>query len=127
MEADLITPETRLSDDPMAYNPCSVSSLVYLMLGGIRPLYWGRVLHCRIPYFDPDCRRAGIPEDVSALVENLSADETVLTLINLSRTMPRTIILQAGSYCIQQPGPSRNAGRLQQRRQLPQRSGCRLH
>ena len=98
MEADPTTPETRLSDDPMAYNPCSVDSLIHLMLGGIRPLYWGGVLHCRLRYFDPERRRAGLPEDVAALVHSLSADEIALTLVNLSRTEPRTVIVQAGGY-----------------------------
>ncbi|HZO91913.1 MAG TPA: hypothetical protein VFB38_26585 [Chthonomonadaceae bacterium] len=98
MRADPTTPDTRLSDDPMVYNPCSVSSLIHLMLGGIRPLYWGGVLHCRVRYFDPERRRAGIPEDVAALVEKLSADTTVLSLVNVNQVEPRAVILQAGGY-----------------------------
>jgi hypothetical protein len=98
MRADPTTPDTRLSDDPMVYNPCSVASLLHLMLGGIRPSYWGGPLHCRVRYFDPERRRAGLPADVGALVEKLSADETVLTLVNLHQVEPRTVILQAGAY-----------------------------
>ncbi|HZP84806.1 MAG TPA: hypothetical protein VFB21_24435 [Chthonomonadaceae bacterium] len=98
MRADPTTPDTRLSDDPMVYNPCSVASLLHLMLGGIRPSYWGGPLHCRVRYFDPERRRAGLPADVGALMEKLSADETVLTLVNLHQVEPRTVILQAGAY-----------------------------
>ena len=98
MESDPTTPETRLSDDPMVYNPCSVGSLLHLMLGGIRPQYWGGVLHCRVRYFDPERCRAGLPPDVSALVETITADETTLTLVNLNSAEARTVILQAGAY-----------------------------
>jgi hypothetical protein len=98
MRADPTTPDTRLSDDPMVYNPCSVTSLIHLTLGGIRPLYWGGVLHCRVRYFDPERRRAGLPADVAALVEQLSSDATVLTLVNINPVEPRTLILQAGGY-----------------------------
>jgi hypothetical protein len=98
MRADPTTPDTRLSDDPMVYNPCSVTSLLHLTLGGIRPQYWGGVLHCRMRCFDPERRRAGLPADVAALVERLTSDRTVMSLVNLSRSEPRTVILQAGGY-----------------------------
>ncbi|MGH1559154.1 hypothetical protein ACRAWD_18630 [Caulobacter segnis] len=37
---------------------------------------------CRLRWFDPERRRAGVPPDVAALVEKLSDDETVVTLVN---------------------------------------------
>jgi hypothetical protein len=98
LKADPTTPDTRLSDDPMVYNPCSITSLIHLVLGGIPPSYWGGVLHCRLRYFDPERRRAGLPADVAALVEQLSADATVLRLVNVNPVEPRTVILQAGGY-----------------------------
>ena len=67
---DTTTPDTRLADDPMAYNPATVDDA--------RPADAGRAasraptarsLHCRVRYFDPDPARAGLPEDVAALVE----------------------------------------------------------
>lgn len=98
MRADPTTPDTRLSDDPMLYNPCAITSLIHLMLGGIHPGYWGSALHCRVRYFDPERRRAGLPADVAALVEEFSADATVLRLVNVNQVEPRTLILQAGAY-----------------------------
>lgn len=85
MREDRTTPDTRLSDDPMQFNPASVSSLIELMMGGIHPGNKGSVLHCRVRYFDPVARRAGIPDDVAALVEKLSADEVTLSLVNLNQ------------------------------------------
>jgi hypothetical protein len=98
MRNDTTTPDTRLSDDPMPYNPATVRNLVNLMLGGIHPGHQGSVLHCRVRYFDPVSRRAGVPKDVGALVENLRADQTTLTLVNTSPLHPRRVIVQGGAY-----------------------------
>ena len=43
-------------------------------------------------------RRAGLPEDVAALVEKMGADEATLVLVNIDPVNPRTIIAQAGGY-----------------------------
>jgi len=98
MREDRTTPDTRLSDDPMQFNPASVSSLIELMMGGIHPGNKGSVLHCRVRYFDPVARRAGIPDDVAALVEKLSADEVTLSLVNLNQLTSRTLTIQAGGF-----------------------------
>ena len=98
MRNDTTTPDTRLADDPMAYNPASVESLVELMLGGIMPMHNGSVLNCRLRYFDPAARRAGIPPDVAALVDGLTADGVAVTLVNVNQLEPRTVIIQAGGY-----------------------------
>jgi hypothetical protein len=98
MHADRTTPDTRLADDPMAFNPATVQVLVNLMLGGIYPGHVGAPLHCRLRYFDPQKRRAGVPEDVAALVDRLTDKETDVTLVNLSPVNERTVIVQAGGY-----------------------------
>jgi hypothetical protein len=98
MRRDATTPDTRLADDPMKFNPASVSSLIELALGGIHPGHRGSVLHCRVRYFDPMQRRAGLPEDVAALVDKVTTDEAALTLVNVNQIEPRTVLLQAGGY-----------------------------
>ena len=98
IRADTTTPDTRLADDPMPFNPATVRNLVNLMLGGIHPGHIGSPLHCRVRYFDPIARRAGLPADVGALVEKLSADETTLTLVNISPQYPRTVIVQGVAF-----------------------------
>ena len=98
LRADRTTPATRLADDPMAYNPATVPTLVNLMLGGLYPGHVGAPLHCRVRYFDPEKRRAGLPEDVAALVDQLSDKETGLTLVNVSPLENRTVVVQAGAY-----------------------------
>jgi hypothetical protein len=100
MRRDPTTPQTRLSDDPMVYNPVMVGHLVQLMLGGLPP---GRTLvaaplHCQVRYFDPVRRRAGIAEDVAALVEAMNADGIVLRLINTNQEESREVMVQGGAY-----------------------------
>ena len=43
-------------------------------------------------------RRAGLPEDVGALVEKLDADAATLVLVNVDAVEPRTVVVQAGGY-----------------------------
>lgn len=98
MRNDLTTPDTRLADDPMKYNPCSVQALRELMMGGIYSGKMSSVLHCRIRYFDPIARRAGIAPDVAALVQTMTADEVTFVLVNTNQVQSRTVVVQAGGY-----------------------------
>ena len=98
MRRDPTTPDTRLADDPMAYNPATVANLVQLMLGGLPPKHQGEVLQARFRYFDPIRRRPGLPEDVAALVDSLRDDSASLVLVNLNQSEPRTVIVQGGAY-----------------------------
>jgi hypothetical protein len=95
---DTSTPDTRMSDDPNAINPAQIDALNRLMLGGLPTGRTGYPLHSRLRYFDQARRRAGIPEDVAALVERLDADATVVTLVNVSQHQERTVIVQGGAY-----------------------------
>src|SRR5690349_20210737 len=81
VKADTTTPDTRLADDPMGFNPAAAENLVHLALGGLHHGNRTLVLHTRVRYFDPAKRRPGLPADVAALVERMTGDETVLTLV----------------------------------------------
>jgi hypothetical protein len=98
MRLDKTTPDTRLADDPMAYNPATVGALVQLMLGGLPPKHQGEILHVRVRYFDPVRRRPGLPDDVAALVESLTDGSTSLVLVNLNQSDSRDVIVQGGAY-----------------------------
>lgn len=98
MWADEATPDTRMSDDPNTINPAITETLTKLMLGGIPTGRVGGPLHCRLRYFDPENRRAGIPQDVAALVSRMTDDEVTVSLVNVNQTEPRTVIVQGGAY-----------------------------
>lgn len=107
-EEDDTTPETRLADWPIAINPASVASLVQTMTGGLHiarppwskssPPQGGVPLHCRLRYFDPVAGRAGVPEDIAALVHRLTADETEVTLVNLNLGAAYRLVIRGGAY-----------------------------
>lgn len=98
VRADTATPDTRLSDDMNSINPARTETLTQLMLGGLPTGRVGSPLYASLRYFDPARQRAGIPEDVSALVEKVSADETVVSLVNVSQLEGKTVIVQGGGY-----------------------------
>ena len=98
MRKDTTTPDTRLADDPLPFNPASVDALIELALGGLPPKHHGKLLYCQLRYFDPAKRRAGLPEDVAALIDKLSAEETAVTLVNTNPVDVRTVVVQAGGY-----------------------------
>lgn len=98
MRADETTPDTRLADDPMRFNPASIRSLNELMMGALHPTNNGLTLHARLRYFDPIKRRAGVPEGVAALIEKMTDDEVAVTLVNINQLDSREVVVQAGAY-----------------------------
>ena len=98
LRADMSTPDTRLCDDMNGLNPAQTDVLTSLMLGGLEPGHCGYPLHARVRYFDPERRRPGLPEDIAALVETLSAGEATVSLVNLDQVRGRTVIVQGGAY-----------------------------
>jgi hypothetical protein len=98
MRDDKTTPDTRLADDPLEFGMADITSLVEQMLGGLHIRRLGSIQHCRVRYFDPVRRRAGLPDGVAALVEKLTGDSVTLTLVNLDAADDRTLVVQAGGY-----------------------------
>lgn len=105
---DTSTAETRLADNALEFNPASVASLVQLTQGGLHiarppwsptsPPQGGAPLHARLRYFDPVKRRAGLPEDVGALVDTLEAGRVCVTLVNVNPARERLVTVQGGAY-----------------------------
>ena len=107
VRTDTSTPATRLADYTLNFNPAAAKALIQTMTGGlhiarppwspISPPQGGVPLHSRLRYFDPTRRRAGVPDDVAALVTALSDRSTELTLVNTG-PKPRTVIIRGGSF-----------------------------
>src|SRR6185503_10296473 len=95
---DTLPPEKRLADNMLHLNPAATESLVQLMWGGLPPGRDGGLVNARLRYFDPARKRAGVPEDVGALVSQLTDNQTVVTLVNLNNTEPRILVIQGGAY-----------------------------
>ncbi len=80
------------------HNPVICEALVQLTLGAPQIIYNGGLLHCSVRYYDAEHQRPGLPADVAALVERLTADQTVVKLVNLSPFAERQVIIQAGGF-----------------------------
>ena len=97
MRNDPTTPDTRLADWAMGFNPAATHTLVNLTQGGyLTGRIW--ILHTRVRYFDPAGNRAGLPEDVAALVTQMDDHSTKVTLVNVNQSEPREVIIQTGGY-----------------------------
>lgn len=79
-------------------NPVVTEALVQLTLGAPQIIYNGGLLHCSLRYFDADHTRPGLPQDVAALVDHVSAETVRVTLVNLNPMTTRRVILQAGGF-----------------------------
>lgn len=124
--------ELRLADNMMDYNPATVNALEQLMWGAFPPGRAGELLNARLRYFDPVRQRAGVPEDVGALVSELGDARTVVTLVNLSATETRTVVVQGGAYAehriesAEVNGKSQPVGRSDFTVQLAPGAGARI-
>ena len=98
LRADPTSADTRLSDESHGYNPVLVENLNRLMLGGLPTSRVGYPLHSWVRYFDPERRRAGVPEGVGALVESMSETGITLHLVNTDALTPKTVVVQGGAY-----------------------------
>jgi hypothetical protein len=108
VDKDSTSADMRLADSALEYNPAAIASLTQLMEGGLylqhgswarsSPNQGGTLLYTRLRYFDPVRRRAGLPQDVAALVDSWGPDSLTLTLINISPSMAHSVIVQGGAY-----------------------------
>ncbi|GAA1189201.1 hypothetical protein F4556_006617 [Kitasatospora gansuensis] len=78
-------------------NPVATEALVQLTWGGPQVLYNGGLQQARLRYHDAEARRAGLPQDVAALVTSIDPEATTVELVNLSPEAERTVIVQAGA------------------------------
>jgi hypothetical protein len=109
VDADTTSPDMRLADSALDINPASIMALTQLMEAGLYLQHGagtdrssmqqgGTLLFSRLRYFDPERRRAGIPEDVAALVEGWGPDSVTLNLVNIDPSVSKSVIVQGGAY-----------------------------
>jgi hypothetical protein len=79
-------------------NPVVTEILTQLTWGAPQVIYNGGIAQARLRYYDANRRRPGLPPDVAALVSSIDHAATTVTLINLSGTRSRTVVIQAGTF-----------------------------
>ena len=79
-------------------NPVVTEVLTQLTWGAPQVVYNGGIAQARLRHYDAVRRRPGLPPDVAALVSSIDPGATSVTLVNLSGTQARTVIVQAGAF-----------------------------
>ena len=79
-------------------NPVIVKALVQTTMGTPATLYNGGILRASVRYFDAQEGRPGLPPNVAALVDDLSADRVGVQLVNTDHSETARVIVQSGAY-----------------------------
>lgn len=79
------------------FNPVYFESLIQLMLGAPAHISHGGLQHSTVRYFDSEHKKAGLPEDVGALVHTITNNEVRLDLSNVGQAT-RKLIIQGGAF-----------------------------
>lgn len=98
IRADQSVDYERASDYTQRFNPARTEALVNLGLGGNHPGTSGNILHSRLFYLDSERRRAGLPEQIAALVEKITPEGVRVRLVNLDPVRSREVMIRAGAY-----------------------------
>lgn len=98
MQLDSRSVHDIIADNNWPPNPMDVKALVQTTMGSPQTLYNGGILRATVRYFDPQRRRPGLPNDVAALVDSLSADRAGIQLVNTNTEEARHLIVQAGAF-----------------------------
>ena len=140
VDDDNTSADMRLADSALDYNPATRDAADPADRGrslypasrlgqGPRPARAASLLFCRLRYFDPARRRAGLPQDVAALVDGWGPDSLTVTLVNVSPSVSRSVIVQGGAYGEHQIESSHATARPHdrgERRDLPGAAGAGL-
>jgi hypothetical protein len=98
MHKDERDPVNIKGDDLHPNNPILTKALVQTTMGAPQSIYFGGLLKASLRYFDADAKRPGLPQDVAALVSEISAEVLTVELVNLSLTESKNLIVQAGAF-----------------------------
>lgn len=79
------------------FNPLYFESLVQLQWGSPMHISHGGMQFAAVRYFDPDTKKPGLPSGVSALVSEVTAEMTTLTLANTTAA-DAAVVIQAGAF-----------------------------
>ncbi|RNL77630.1 hypothetical protein [Nocardioides marmorisolisilvae] len=79
-------------------NPVVTEVLTQLTTGAPHMLYNGGLQYARIRYADADAGRPGLPPDISALVGRIEDSLLGITLVNLSATQERNVVISGGAF-----------------------------
>jgi hypothetical protein len=80
------------------FNPIYFEGLYQLLSGAPMHVSHGGLQFGKIRYFDDQRERSGLPENVSAMVEQISSNSMRVKVVNLNESQSRTLTIQAGNF-----------------------------
>jgi hypothetical protein len=80
------------------FNPIYFEGLSQLLSGSPMHISHGGLQFGKVRYFDGQKKRSGLPGDVAAMVEKITADELRVVIVNLNSVESRILTLQAGNF-----------------------------
>ena len=98
LEQDDSDPEERECFHFQRLSPVLPEALVQMAMGTPAAMYNGGLLQSHVRYFDLDRRRAGLPEHVAAMVDEVGSDRVGLTLVNTDPVDGHGVLIQAGGF-----------------------------
>ena len=98
MENDTRTVPEIIKDNQEPVNAVFTKVLTQVMLGSPQYMYHGGMLRATVRYYDRDRVRPGLPPDVAALFDELTAESVGIQLVNTGRHETRNLIVQAGAF-----------------------------
>lgn len=80
------------------FNPVYFEGLAQMTMGAPMHISHGGLQHGKVRLFDGLKQRPGLPEDVGAIVDQLSSTSISMQVVNLSKDHTRQLVIQAGSF-----------------------------
>jgi hypothetical protein len=78
--------------DPVMVGPLAQQTM------GADWLYHGGLVQARLRYFDPLKRRPGLPDEVAALIDDITSESVKLTIVNLNAHDEKEVLIQGGAF-----------------------------
>ena len=80
------------------FNPVYFEGLAQLLFGAPMHISHGGLQHGKVRYFDGEKSRPGLPDDVAAMVDQLTGSTMRVHVANLNSSHARFVTLQAGTF-----------------------------
>ena len=80
------------------FSPIYFEGLVQMTMGGPMHISHGGLQHGKVRFFDGQLKRPGLPNNVAAIVNKLTATTIGMQVVNISAGQKRVLVIQAGAF-----------------------------
>jgi len=80
------------------FSPIYFEGLAQLTMGAPMHISHGGLQHGKVRFFDGELQRPGLPTDIGAIVDSLTATTIGMKIANTSTTTSRSLVVQAGAF-----------------------------